>query len=43
LQLSGEGGLLRQLAKIALESALDGETTDHLGYDRPDPAGGEQW
>jgi putative transposase len=39
LQLSGEGGLLRQLTKIVLESALDGEITDHLGYDKHDPAG----
>lgn len=39
LQLSGEGGLLQQLTKIVLESALDGELTEHLGYDRHDPAG----
>jgi putative transposase len=39
LQLSGDGGLLQQLTKIVLESALDGEITDHLGYDRHDPAG----
>lgn len=39
LQLSGEGGLLQQLTKIVLESALDGEITDHLGYDKHDPAG----
>jgi putative transposase len=39
VQLSGEGGLLQQLTKIVLESALDGELTEHLGYDRHDPAG----
>lgn len=39
LQLSGEGGLLQQLTKVVLESALDGEITDHLGYDKHDPAG----
>src|SRR5690348_216743 len=39
LQLSGEGGLLQQLAKRVLESALEGEITDHLGYERHDPAG----
>src|SRR3954452_18213693 len=39
LQLAGEGGLLQQLTKRLLESALDGELTDHLGYDRHDPAG----
>lgn len=39
LQLAGEGGLLQQLTKRLLESALEGEVTDHLGYDRHDPAG----
>lgn len=39
LQLSGEGGVLAQLTKRLLESALDGEITDHLGYDKHDPAG----
>jgi transposase-like protein len=39
LQLTGEGGLLQQLTKRVLESALEGEITDHLGYDRHDPAG----
>jgi putative transposase len=34
LQLTGEGGLLQQLTKRLLESALDGEITDHLGYDK---------
>lgn len=31
LQLTGEGGLLQQLTKRVLESALEGETTDHVG------------
>lgn len=39
LQLTGEGGLLQQLTKRFLESALEGEITDHLGYDKHDPAG----
>ncbi len=39
LQLAGEGGLLAQLTKRVLESALEGELTDHLGYDKHDPAG----
>jgi hypothetical protein len=39
LQLAGEGGLLAQLTKRLVESALDGELTDHLGYDRHDGAG----
>jgi hypothetical protein len=37
LQLTGEGGLLQQLTKRLLESALEGEITDHLGYDKHDP------
>lgn len=39
LQLTGEGGLLQQLTNRLLESALEGEITDHLGYDKHDPAG----
>src|SRR6188472_3858921 len=32
LALTGEGGLLAQLTKRLVESALEGELTDHLGY-----------
>lgn len=39
LQLTGEGGLLQQLTKRVLESALEGEITDHVGYDKHDAAG----
>jgi hypothetical protein len=39
LKLTGEGGLLQQLTKRVLESALDGEITNHVGYDQHDPAG----
>jgi putative transposase len=39
LQLTGAGGVLQRLTKRLLESALDGEITDHLGYDKHDPAG----
>jgi transposase-like protein len=39
LQLGGEGGLLAQLTKRLLESALEGEITNHLGYDKHDPEG----
>ncbi|RKE22139.1 transposase-like protein [Streptomyces sp. TLI_171] len=39
LQLTGAGGLLQQLTKKLLESALEGEMTDHLGYGKHDPAG----
>ena len=39
LQLTGEGGVLAELTKRLVESALEGEITDHLGYDRHDAAG----
>ncbi len=39
MQLTGTGGLLQQQTKRVLESALEGEITDHLGYDKHDPAG----
>ncbi len=39
LQLTGEGGVPAQLTKRLLESALEGEITDHLGYDKHDLAG----
>jgi transposase-like protein len=39
LQLSGDGGLLQQLTKRVLESALEGEITGHVGYDKHDAAG----
>jgi len=39
LKLTGEGGLLQQLTKRVLESALEGEITDHVGYDKHDPVG----
>jgi putative transposase len=38
LDLVGEGGLLQQLTKRVLESALEGEISDHLGYDKHDAA-----
>ncbi|CAM5476870.1 hypothetical protein STENM223S_08352 [Streptomyces tendae] len=39
LQLTGEGGLLQQLTKRVLESALEGKITDHVGYDKHDATG----
>jgi putative transposase len=39
VKLAGEGGLLQALTKRLLESALDGEITDHLGYVKHDAAG----
>jgi putative transposase len=39
LQLTGEGGLLSRLTKTVIESALEGELDDHLGYAKHDPAG----
>lgn len=34
LQLTGEGGLLPDIIKQAVEAALQAEMSDHLGYDR---------
>jgi putative transposase len=39
LSLVGEGGLLGKLTKLVLESALEGEMSDHLGYPPGGPAG----
>jgi putative transposase len=39
LQLTGEGGLLARLTKRVVESALEGEMDDPLGYGKHDPAG----
>lgn len=39
LELTGPGGLLTGLTKTVLETALDVELTDHLGYEAHDPAG----
>ena len=35
----GPGGLLTGLTKTVLETALNEELTEHLGYDKHDPAG----
>jgi len=37
--LTGPGGLLKALTKTVLETALNEELTEHLGYDKHDPAG----
>ncbi|MFB7621065.1 IS256 family transposase [Kitasatospora sp. NPDC056181] len=37
--LLGEGGLLTQVTRAVLERALDAEMTEHLGYEKHDPAG----
>jgi len=39
LKLTGEGGLLGRLTKVVVESALEGEMDDCLGYGKHDPAG----
>ena len=38
-ELLGEGGLLSQLTKQLLQTALGAEMTDHLGYEHGDAAG----
>lgn len=40
LRLTGEGGLLQQLTKRVLESALEGELTDHLGHEHGEKSEG---
>ncbi len=35
----GEQGLLKQLTKAVLERAMQAELTDHLGYEKHEPAG----
>ena len=37
--LLGEGGLLTELTRAVLERALDAEMSEHLGYEKHDPAG----
>src|SRR4029453_15605585 len=39
LSLAGPDGLLKQLTKTVLETALNEEMTGHLGYEKHDPAG----
>jgi putative transposase len=39
IELVGPGGLLGQLTKNVLETALDAELSEHLGYEKHDPAG----
>jgi putative transposase len=39
VSLVGPGGLLSGLTKTVLESALEGELTEHVGYEPYDPAG----
>ncbi len=40
LSLTGPDGPLRQLTKSVIESELSEETTEPLGYEKHDPAGG---
>src|SRR4051812_27029628 len=37
--MTGPGGMLKALTKTVIETALDEEMTEHLGYDKHDPAG----
>jgi putative transposase len=39
IELVGPGGLLGQLTKNVLETALDAEMSEHLGYEKHDPVG----
>jgi len=35
--LLGQNGLLQQLSKALIERVLDGEMTNHLGYEKHSP------
>ena len=39
IELVGPGGLLTGLTKTVLETALEAEMSEHLGYDKHDPVG----
>src|ERR1700761_1118617 len=39
LSLTGPDGLLKQLTKTVIETGLGEELTEHLGYEKHDPAG----
>ena len=39
VQLTGDGGFLPELVKAVLERGLAAELTEHLGYEKRDPAG----
>src|SRR6202166_711140 len=39
LSLTGPDGLLKQLTKTVIETALSEEMTEHLGYEKHDPGG----
>jgi putative transposase len=41
LSLTGPDGLLKQLTKTVLETALNEELTEHLGHEHRAPAGGD--
>ena len=41
VSLTGPDGLLKQLTKAVLETALGQEMTEHLGHDKHSPAGNE--
>jgi putative transposase len=41
LSLTGPDGLLKQLTKVVIETALDQEMTEHLGHEKNAPAGNE--
>src|ERR1700728_4539974 len=41
LSLTGPDGLLKQLTKVVIETALDQKLNEHLGHERNTPAGNE--
>jgi hypothetical protein len=43
VSLTGDGGLLTAMVRQVLQTGLEVEMTEHLGYDRHDPAGRGSW
>src|SRR6201996_3878192 len=41
LSLTGPDGLLKQLTKVVIETALDQELTEHLGHEKNTPSGND--
>ena len=41
MSLTGPDGLLKQLTKVVIETALDQEMTEHLVHEKNTPAGNE--
>ena len=43
VELTGDGGLLTAMVREVLQTGLEVEMADHLGYEPHDPAGRGRW